>query len=268
MHKSRIAFGVLAVLVGLMLISCGPDDPKIDKSHYQDWLKISAEHFNIYISPQSSWLERKDELAVGYDRFLTGICDILEMPIPEDKIDLYVYTLGPKVKEITERDLPFSTDSEIHWGGLYPYGYQLAKFLLNKKGIKPGQFDVLNEGVPHVLDFSGFNYHDKTIRYYNSGMLTGVLDLGDNDKFDSLDFAIRRAEAASLSGFIMFNYGLPRMLMLWKSSVDWKKSIETIFQLPVDEFEQNWLAFARSQCSDPDGTVEDDPAVDVRIYQK
>ena len=76
---------------------------------------------------------------------------------------------------------------------------------------------------------------------------------------------IKRSESASLCGFIMYNYGLDRLLMLWNSSIDWKRSIETIFQLPIDEFQKKWLDFALSNAIDPKGTMENDPSKDIRI---
>ncbi|MCP4566648.1 MAG: hypothetical protein GY841_03595 [FCB group bacterium] len=266
--KTGPASVALAILCFLM-ISCGADEPQVNTDKYADWATYSSTHFNLHFSRQSSWLERQAELGQGYDRFLKELCSILEFPMPKETIDLYVYTPGPETIEMLgDQKIPFSTENSIHWGGLYPYGYQLTKFLLGQNGIKPGDFEVLNEGVPHLLDFSGLNYHDKANRLNNSGQLTRLLDLGDNVKLDSLHFSTRRAEAASLCGFIMFNYGTPRLYMLWKSSVDWQKSIETIFQLPIDEFETNWLDFARGQCADPDGTVENDTIEDMRVIRK
>jgi hypothetical protein len=123
----------------------------------------------------------------------------------------------------------------------------------------------MNEGIPHLLDFSGINYHDKTNRLVNSGKFVGLADLGDNNRFDSLAFPVKRSESASLCGFIMYNYGNERLFMLWKSSVDWQRSIETIFQTPLDEFEKKWLDFARANTQTPEGTTENDSVQDLRM---
>jgi len=259
------AFLLALIFCVFILVSCGKDKPKIDPSGYDGWQDYSYGHFNFHFSPDSRWLKDKEELAEGYERFLKELCEVLEMPVPEDIIDLYVYTPGMEAYEITGRDIPFSTENEIHWGGRTPYGYQLAKFLLEKKGIGPGRFHVLNEGIPHVLDYSGINYYDKLNRINNSGMFIGVVELGNNAGFDSLDYHILRSESASLCGYIMYNYGIDRLFMLWKSSIGWQRSIETIFQLPVDEFEKSWLDFARSQTDSPDGTIEDDTTKTMRL---
>lgn len=260
--------GAVAVflLVGALIVSsCGRSEPRINPANYKDWIKVEKAHFTFYCSPKSTWKDKMEDLANGYERFLKEICAILEMPIPDGKIDMYIYSSDLEVKDLTGGKDPFSTEHSIHWGGMYPYGYQLTKFLLEKKGIKPGKFRVMNEGVPNLLDFSGFNYHDKTNRLVNSKRFVHLAELGDNARFDSLDFTLRRAEAASLCGFIMYNYGLERLFMLWQSSVDWKKSVESIFQVPMDDFEKYWLDFARLNCPDSQGTMENDTTRDMRV---
>jgi hypothetical protein len=67
---------------------------------------------------------------------------------------------------------------------------------------------------------------------------------------------------------MVYNYGIDRLFMLWNSSIGWGRSVETIFQLPIDEFEKSWLDFARSQTEDPDGTVEDDTTRTMRLIVK
>ncbi len=253
-----------AIFCLTLSIGCGGDKSDIDSSSYAGWEHFEKGQLRFHISPKSRWLNDKEQLAEGYSRFIAELCNVLEMPVPPDTIDIYVYAPGMQIHEITGQDGPFHTENAIHWAGLTPYGYQLSKFLLMKKGIEPGQFKVINEGVPHLLDFSSINYHDKLNRINNSGMFVGIIQLGDNQKFDSLDYTIQRTESASLAGFIMYNYGVDRLFMLWKSSVDWRRSIETIFQLPIDEFENNWLQFAREFADDPEGTVEDDTTLMFR----
>lgn len=255
----RLVYGpILILLMIFFIISCGDDSPKIDKGQYSGWIDYDYEKLRFHFDPNNSWLNDKEQLAKGYVRYVAEISNILEMPVPEDTIDIYVYVPGQNMERITGTVEPFHTDNAIHWGGRTPYGYELTKFLLKRKGIEPGQFNAINEGVPHLLDFSSTNYHDKLNRINNSGMYVDILELGDNEKFDSLSHFISRSESASLCGFILYNYGLDRLFMLWNSSIDWRRSIETIFQLPSDEFESNWLDFARQYAIDPDGTVEDD----------
>ncbi|MEZ5358816.1 MAG: hypothetical protein R3F48_08270 [Candidatus Zixiibacteriota bacterium] len=271
----RTNLSIILVLLGLLAVltifGCGKKDSEvvvIDPSKYQDWQKYTYGHFVFMVSPHSQYAGDKATLAKNFERFEREICAILEMPIPEDKITMYVYAIGVEDRELTGRQTPFSDDSTIHWGAKYPYGYELTKFLLRKRGFEPGRFQVINEGIPFLLDFSGINYHDKTNRRVNSGTYINLEDLGDSQKFDSLDFVARRAESASLCGFIMYNYGVDRLFMLGESSVDWRRSIETIFQMPLEDFEQTWHIFARENANDPDGTMDNDPVQDLKVIRK
>jgi hypothetical protein len=249
---------VILVISLSVMISCGKEESKTEDFVYEGWSDYTYGHFQYHYSPGSRYANEMNNLATHYERFLKELCEMLSVPIPEEKIEFYIYMPGREAKDITGRDTPFSNDTEIHWSGKYPYGYELAKFLLRKKGIEPGKFHAISDGVPHVLDFSGINYHDKMNRLVNSNQNVGLLDLGNNEVYDTLMFAIKRTESASLAGFIMYNYGIDRLLMLWQSKTDWKESIETIFQLSVDVFEKGWLEFALAYADDPEGTVEND----------
>ncbi len=253
-----------------MLSGCSEkeESAKIDPALYADWEKYDYGHFAFRFSPNSVFTTGKAKLAKNYERFLTEICAYLEIPVPDEKITLYVYALGIEDRDITGRQTPFSDDSTIHWGNKYPYGYELTKFLLRKSGYKPGDFEVVNEGIPFLLDFSSHNYHDKTNRRNNSDSLISLVDLGDSQIFDTVNFVAKRAESASLCGFIMYNYGLDRLFMLAESSVDWRRSIETIFQMPLEDFEQTWLLFAREMSNEPEGLLSNDPDQDLQIIKQ
>lgn len=259
----------VAIIIGILLLTlisaCGSGgQDKADAEKYKDFTRYTYGHFDIYFSPKTGWLGHKDEIARGYERFLKEICENLEMPVPQDTIKLYIYTTSRSEDSIAGGKIPFSTDKAIHWAGYYPYGYELTKFLLRRRGIEPGQFHFINEGVPNVFDFSGLNYHDKTNRIINSGMLTPLVDLGNNDIFDTIPFTRRRAESASFAGFLIYNYGLDRLFMLWNSKLPWKESVETIFQIPIDEFQEMWKKFVRQFTDDPEGTIENDPRPDMK----
>ena len=261
-RRFLIAIGAAAALSMLLLAACGkkeetqkaapaPPDP------YATWSRYTYGHFVARFSPASLYLNRKGELTKAYERFLTEICGMLEMPVPEQKIQLYVYRDRLEAQEIMGEVAPTVTDSAIHWDGSYAYGYQLTKFLLAKKGVQPGRFDVINEGIPHLLNYSGFNYHAVLTQLVDSGGYVPLLTLGDNAVFDTLRFKVKQSESASLCGFIMFNFGLDPLLKLAQSRDDWKASIEISLKLKADVFETSWLKFAREHGGDTSAVFEE-----------
>lgn len=242
-------FGLaLTLMLVLVFASCGKEEqPKVEPSKYLNWAVHFQGHFAIYFSPASIYGDRQAMMAQGFERFMSEICELLEMPVPSDTIQLYVYASDTEAVEVAGRAVPFSNDKEIHWCEKQPYGYELTKFLLARKGVTPGKFHVTNEGVPHLLDFSGVNYHNRTTALAGTSRFVRLADLGNNNVFDTINVVFAQAESASLCGYIMYTYGLDRLLMLWNSLLDWNDAIKTIFQSTVEEFEKSWLAFAQSQ---------------------
>ncbi len=245
-----LAFGVIILM--LLSVSCSKDQPKTVDDKYRGWSKYTYGHFIFYLSPSTSYAGNKPDLARGYERFLTEICAMLDMPVPEGKISLYVYANQQEAERITGRAAPFSIDSAIHWAGERRYGYQLTKFLLDRKGIKPGQFHVVYEGLANLLDFSSKNYHELTAALVVSGRFVDLSDLADNAVFDTLSPDIQRCESASLVGYLMYSYDLDRITRLSNSLGSWEESLEAVLGTKPAELEKNWLDFAREKRGRPE----------------
>ena len=245
-----LVFGVL--ILTLLIVSCGKDQPKTIDDKYQGWSKYTYGHFIFYLSPSTPYAGNKPDLARGYERFLTEICAMLEMPVPDGEISLYVYANQQEVQRITGRAVPFSTDSAIHWAGDRRYGYQLTKFLLDRKGIKPGQFHVVYEGLANLLDFSSKDYHDLTAALVVSGSFVDLSDLASNAVFDTLPPDIQQCESASLVGYLLYSYDLDRVTRLSNSLGSWEESLEAVLGTKPGELEKNWLDFAREKRGGPE----------------
>lgn len=272
------AFIAVALLIGLFVLSsCGkkseqkadetteaeaqspapPPQQTQESSPYDGWERYTYGHFVGYFSPQSPFIKRKGEVVTAFDRFLGEICDLLELPEPEGKIYLFVYSSPMEAEAITGRSTPFMDDSAIHWGVTSAYGYQLTKFVLAKNGIKPGRYDVVYEGIAHLLDFSGINYHAATARLIDSGRFVSLVNLGDNRIFDTLNSFVKRAESASFVGFVMFEYGTDKVFALNKSQEFWVETVEAIFQSPINIVGKRWMNFARAHSVDSTAVIDE-----------
>jgi hypothetical protein len=242
-YRPAIILGFLLICI-LAVMSCGEEKQAIEKDKYEGWTRYTYGHFDLHLSSATPFLADKANLARGFERFLGEICEMLEMPVPEGRIHLFVYANTLEAQKYLDQETPFSNDTAIHWSGVYPYAYQLTKFLLEKKGVPEGKFDVIHEGLAHLLDFSGKNYHDQTNRLVNSAEFVVLSELGDNAVFSGLPLHIQRAESASFVGYLMYNYGLDRIIMLNSSLSGWEESLETMFNMDVGALEKSWLDFA------------------------
>ncbi len=266
-RRWKIAAGLVAVIAVpvclMVLISCGKEEaerrePRTwEENQYEDWSRYTYGHIAAYFSPQSPYAADKANLVAAYNQFVTEICSFLELPEPEGRIHLYVYAAWPEAESITGQRTPFMTDSAIHWGGMTSYGYQLAKFILARNDVRSGQFRVGVEGIAHLLDFSGVNYHRETAALAGTDKFVPLAGLGNDAVFDTIQYNVKQAESASLAGFVMYNYGPERLLMLARSQEGWKQTVESLFQMKLDEFEQTWLDFAKAHSTDSTAVVEE-----------
>jgi hypothetical protein len=62
-----------------------------------------------------------------------------------------------------------------------------------------------------------------------------------------MELSVRRAESASLMGFIMYEYGLENLFRLNNSFEPWPTAIETVFGVSPDDLEIKWLMFAQKE---------------------
>jgi len=247
----------IAFSLSLMtLMSCGTADEQQSDAQqsagYDAWNRYTYGSFTAYFSPMSPFSADKERFVKAYNNFLSEICSFLELPAPENKITLYVYATPQDMETVAGRSVAFMTDSAIHWDGRTPYGYQLTKFVLAKNGIQPGKFRVAYEGIANLLDFSGVNYHKEAANLAGTDWFVSLEKLGENGVFDSMPDPLRRTESASLAGFIMYNYGPERLLALARSQEGWKETLETLFQVELDVFEQSWLEFAEAHGENPE----------------
>ncbi len=226
-------------------------------SPYAGWERYTYGHFIGYFSPQSPFVARKAQIMNAFDQFFAEICDILELEAPKDKIYLFIYTSPMEAERITGQSTPFMDDSSIHWGVTSAYGYELTKFIMAKNGIKPGRYNVVYEGIAHLLDFSGVNYHAATTGLMDSGRFVSAIDLGDNRIFDTLNPFIKRAESASFVGYIMYEYGTDKVFAVNQSQEFWVETIEAVFQKPFNIFAKGWRTFARVHSVDTAAAIDE-----------
>lgn len=255
---------IIVSFLSITLMSCGKgDDDKVQRQaqppteNYQGWDRYSNGQFTLAIAPASPFLADGDWLAEAYNDFLTQICSLLELPVPEGDVHLYIYESPQEMEALTGKGASFMTDSTIHWDGRSPYGYQLAKFILAKNDIRPGRFQVVYEGIANLLDFSGVNYHLETANLSRTDFYVSLDNLGEDSVFNAMAEPMKRAESASLAGFIMYNYGTDRLLALAQSREGWKETMEALFQMDLADFERSWLEFAQEHGENPEGVGEE-----------
>lgn len=238
---------VIAAILALILLFSGFNCAKQEEEtvpDYAGWKTYSYKHFVFHFSEDNYWGRNMDRFSNAYERYLTENCDYLAIEVPEDTIHFYIHD-GPEAgKRLTGRELPFHTENEIHWDRMTPFGLELARFLIDKMGIRMTDFDFLYDGLAVLRDYSGNDYHHNTASLLELERLIPLDSLIDNESYARMNKKHREWEAASLVAFITYNFGINRFKMLWQSTATFEKSVQELFNMDLKTFEDKWLAFA------------------------
>jgi hypothetical protein len=236
---------LIFLLAGLFALPFGCSKKKVETiPEYPGWQTYSYKHFVFHYPADCYWGKKIDELSNSYERFLAEDCEYLEIFVPEDTIHFYIHNNAVEGKKLTGRDLPFSTDNQIHWDRVSPFGLELARYLVRKMPVRMTDHKVLYDGLVTLLDYSGYDYHHNAYSLIEMKQFIPLDSLINNESYARADSTYRAWEAASLVGFITYNFGFNRFMMLWQSTASFPESIKQFFNADMKKFEDGWVKFA------------------------
>jgi len=236
---------ITIILFGLFFIFAGCSEEEAEKlPDYPGWLTYSYKHFVFHYPEDCFWGERMEDFSNAYERYLTENCEFLAIEIPADTIHFYIHNTPDEGKKATGRDVPYHTKNQIHWGRRTPFGLELARFLIDKMGIRKTDFDFLYDGLAALRDYSGQNYHHNTAALLELKKTIPLDTLINNESYVRAHEFRRVDEAASLVAYITYNYGINRFKMLWQSTASFEQSVKELFEMDLKSFEDDWLKFA------------------------
>lgn len=242
MMKVVILAVLAAVVLGGVFCSKGARE---SLPEYPGWQKYSYKHFVFHFPADSYWGKNMESFSNAYERYLEEDCEFLGIDIPKDTIHFYIHNNGVEGKKLTGRELPFHTENQIHWDRVPPFGTPLARYLVGHMGIRRTDWNFLYDGLITLRDYSGRNYHHNVAGLIEMGRYIPLDSLIDNEAFARQDKYHREWEAASFVGTITFNFGVNRFKMLWQSTASFDKSIEELFGMSIQEFEEKWKEFVK-----------------------
>lgn len=235
---------LLLLVVFFLLFGCSKKAAE-SVPHYDGWLTYSCEHFVFHYPADCFWGKRMETFSDAYERYLAEDCDFLGIEIPGDTIHFYIHNNPEEGKKLTGHDLPFHTENQVHWGRRSAFGLELARFLIDKMEIRRTDYDFLYDGLAALRDYSGNDYHHNTAALLELKKYIPLDSLIANESYARADEHHRVWEAASLTAFISYNFGINRFKMLWQSTATFEETIRELFQTDVKTFENTWLEFAK-----------------------
>lgn len=244
---SRVICRVIAMLaIGTLWVwaaGCGSDG--IDTSRLEkNWESYPAGHFVYYYPPNSPRLGQMANFAETGGEISSHVCRVLQIE-PDQPVDFFVFNSDAQSDSLIGRPAGFFEDGRIFMRiGQHPGGY-IARAMCYFIDKKARSFDVLKDGMYQLYAQPSVNVHDATFGYERKSRYIPLGDLADITF--AKDPAVYHAEAASLCAFLLANYGPDRFKMLWSSTLPFGESIEKIYAIDLDAFEEAWRQYYRRE---------------------
>jgi len=263
--KSTGIMALAAILTAaLFLWGCSSDDNKqetktsveespqghIDLNVDFSWEEIDGQFLKFYYQPVDSIREKAPALMKKTGQIYSTITFSLQN---YDVDTLHFFCFAGLKDMLDETGLHFTTlqGDSIFYGYGPVYGDKITDFVMDQVGHPKYLF--MEEGLPLVFDFSRRNFHQMAYDLMQADKLAPVATLVDNAAFSALDAEQRGIEAASLSAFLLTQWGpvnfrqKSEFRQVYDSQDDFATAAQVFFGVGLDEIEQRWHDFLPTQ---------------------
>ncbi len=251
MTKSRnlaitVSTALVATILMVMFIGCGGEKTET-APQYEGWGKYSYKHFVFHYPEGSYWGRNIDRLSGAYERYLQEDCAFLAMAFPKDTIHFYIHNNDVELAQLTGHSGPYHTQNQIHWNRVPPFGTPLAEYLVDNMGLRRTDYDFLRDGLVALRDYSGSDYHHNAASLIELKQFIPLDSLINNESYARQESRPRQWEAASLVGYLTYNFGINRFKMLWQTTASFDKAVQELFDMDMKTLEEQWLGFAQAR---------------------
>ncbi|MGH8014890.1 MAG: hypothetical protein ACREBV_01720, partial [Candidatus Zixiibacteriota bacterium] len=181
-----------------------------DQEPFKGWVRERFQNIVIIHPPEHPHLDKFGDFARIFSTLTRQTCTFFKIN-PPDSIVIYFYTGVGHGMTVTQRDTPFSDGHVIHFWFPSFYGPPIVKHLLPNwyKGETKHKF--LRDGFIALLDASGANYHQATLRFIDSSKFIPLRELAVDSAINVDRERYQSAEAASFVDFVVYAYDIERL---------------------------------------------------------
>lgn len=218
-----------------------PDSSGIRQPNFV-WGNLKHQMVNFYYQPTDTMRAFAPDL-LKKALEIYDFCHIAMAWSTPEPIEFYCYADMPTMTAHTSREYPFVLGNRIYYGYGPPFGRPIAEFVMSKLPEGSSRFAFVREGVPMLLDYSGRNYHQATFNFIGEGIIHPVSSLTSNEEYLQLKPAMREIEAASLCGYIMWEWGSEKFMKVYHSDKAFPDALKEATGVSVTQLEKQWLQF-------------------------
>jgi hypothetical protein len=216
-----------------------------DQEPFKDWVRDRYQNIVVIHPLEHPHKDKFGEFAKIFSSLARQTCVFLRIE-PQDSIIIYFYTGIGHGYSVTQQEAPFSDGYVIHFWFPSFYGPPIVKHLLPKWHKETPAHKFLRDGIIALLDGSGQNYHEMTLKLIDSAKFISLKDLSEDTLINVDRERFQSAEAASFVDFLVYAYDITRFKELYISNGDFSTDVKRIFGATVPEMEIRWINFLKT----------------------
>lgn len=221
--------------------------PLWQDSAYTGWVAEPYGSVMLHYPESHQHLAEMPDAAAGYMRAINTIAARLNKTLPSDTIHVYYYTGPWQGETITDTIIPFGDSTGVHYWPNFARGVSLMQHLLLRWYPEGTTQPVIHHGLIALFDFDGKDYHQITLEMLKDDtMFIPLSRLSTDPGLDSEQERRQSAEAASLVGFLLGQYGPGTIESLYLARDPFDSAVQRLTGLTVDSLQSEWLAYARA----------------------
>ncbi len=211
----------------------------IPRQYFADWLKSSSRAFELRYPRNEEIASRIESIGAKCDTIARFVAMYMNVQ-PTQKIYLMIFQNKFKAEELLGHELPYVSGDTIFYEILAPLGTGITKYMMTLAAPQGSQFEFVNEGLPTLLDFSGEDYHERALDYFENDEMFPLTQLVDNEVYAKLPQLARREQAASFLGFLSYDYGPRPIVGLLREGLSANGILMIATKKSLEVLEQEW----------------------------
>lgn len=204
------------------------------------FMSFSYNNITIYYPSDYPNADKIEPMAKSVYALFNNDCQLLNIPMPINEIFIKLFNGPGQFRENTGQNLPFILDDTLFNWPPNHVGLLVMEYLIPSWNENEPKLSMYKQGLMKLMDGSGRNYHEMLFKFMDNNQYIPLDSLSRMTRFDSKTEAYQSAIAASFVDFIIFYYGREAFEKMYNSPVDFKTTVNGLYDISVETLEKKW----------------------------